>query len=162
MTLPRRAAFATLAFLLAGPGAQAQTPLARAPALGRDLAQEERNRRLVVEFYEGVFIRRDLSVAERLLAEDYIQHNPMVPTGRTAFIAVFGRVLAANPQRSSRIVRSAAEGDLVWLHVHSIPAPGARGSAIVDIFRVADGLIAEHWDVVQPVPENAANSNTMF
>jgi predicted SnoaL-like aldol condensation-catalyzing enzyme len=159
MTLPRRAAFATLAFLLAGPGAPVQ---AQAPAPGRDMVQEERNRQLVVEFYEGVFIRRDLSVAERLLAEDYIQHNPMVPTGRAAFISVFSRILAANPQRTSRIVRSAAEGDLVWLHVHSIPAPGARGSAIVDIFRVADGRIAEHWDVVQPVPETAANNNSMF
>jgi predicted SnoaL-like aldol condensation-catalyzing enzyme len=161
MILSRRAAFATLAAPLAAPLA-VTAALAQSPAPPRDPAQEERNRQLVLEFYEGVFVRRDMAVAERLLAEDYIQHNPMVPTGRAAFIAVFTRILAAQPQRTSRVVRSAAEGDLVWLHVHSIPAPGARGSAIVDIFRVADGRIVEHWDVIQPVPETAANPNTMF
>jgi predicted SnoaL-like aldol condensation-catalyzing enzyme len=138
MSLPRRAAFATLAFLLAGPGARAE-----APAAGRDLVQEERNRRLVVEFYEGVFIRRDLALARHLLAED--RH--------AAFGALFTRVLATDPQASSRILRSAAEGDLVWLHVHATPSPGARGSTIVDIFRVADGRIADHWDVAHPAAQ---------
>ncbi|MGK7869952.1 nuclear transport factor 2 family protein [Falsiroseomonas sp. E2-1-a20] len=134
-TLPRRAAFATLAFLLAAPGARAQAATA-----GRDLVQEERNRRLVVEFYEGAFIRRDLGVVRRLLAED----------GRARFATLFTRILATGPEARSRIVRSAAEGDLVWLDVHVTPAPDASGSTIVDIFRVADGRIAEHWDVVHP------------
>ena len=53
-------------------------------------------------------------------------------------------------------------GDLVWLHVHSTNGAGDRGRAIVDIFRVENGRIAEHWDVVQPVPEKSANGNTMF
>lgn len=127
-----------------------------------DRATAEANRRLVLEFYEGVFVRHDLSVAERLLAEGYIQHNPRVPNGRAAFIAVFSRILAANPAARSRVVRSAAEGDLVWLHVHSQSNPNDRGRAIVDIFRVAGGLIVEHWDVIQDVPETAANTNTMF
>ncbi|MGG5890296.1 nuclear transport factor 2 family protein [Falsiroseomonas sp. HC035] len=135
MTLPRRAAFATLAFLLAAPGTRAQ-----AAAPGRDPVQEERNRRLVVEFYEGAFIHRDFGVVRRLLAED----------GRARFATLFNRILATGPEARSRIVRSAAEGDLVWLQVHAIPAPDAAGSTIVDVFRVTDGRIAEHWDVAQP------------
>jgi predicted SnoaL-like aldol condensation-catalyzing enzyme len=149
-----RRALATLPLLAAAPAAQAQ------PA--RDFAREERNRALVIEFYEGVFQRRDLGVAERLLAEGYIQHNPRVPDGRDAFIAAFRRIFAANPQGTSRIVRSATDGDLVYLHVHSRSNPDDRGRAIVDIFRVAEGRIVEHWDVIQDVPETSANTNTMF
>jgi predicted SnoaL-like aldol condensation-catalyzing enzyme len=144
MTLPRRAAFATLAFLLAAPGTRAQAaPQPAAP--GRDLAQEERNRRLVVDFYEGAFIRRDLAVVRRLLAEE----------GRAGFATLFTRILATGPEARSRIVRSAAEGDLVWLHVHVASAPKASGSTIIDVFRVADGRIAEHWDVAQPATHAA-------
>ncbi|WP_376097926.1 nuclear transport factor 2 family protein [Roseomonas sp. CCTCC AB2023176] len=139
--------------------AQAQ-PQVQAPR--RDVEREERNRRLVVAFYEAVFVRHDLSAAERYLSEDYRQHNPRVPDGRAAFVAVFSRILAANPQARSRIVRSAADGDLVFLHVHSQSNPSDRGRAIVDIFRVEGDRIVEHWDVIQEVPETAANGNTMF
>jgi predicted SnoaL-like aldol condensation-catalyzing enzyme len=51
---------------------------------------------------------------------------------------------------------------MVILHVHSIREPGERGVAIVDIFRLEGGKIIEHWDVIQPISEKAANDNTMF
>jgi predicted SnoaL-like aldol condensation-catalyzing enzyme len=55
-----------------------------------------------------------------------------------------------------------ADGDYVILHVHNVPTPGARGSAIIDIFRLDDGKVTEHWDVRQEIPEKTANTNTMF
>lgn len=58
-------------------------------------------------------------------------------------------------------MRVFAEGDFVVAHVHGVRDPSQRGSAIVDIFRLEHGLIVEHWDVMQPIPEEAANPNGM-
>jgi predicted SnoaL-like aldol condensation-catalyzing enzyme len=138
--------------------AQAQQP-AQAPA--RNLAREEANRRLVVDFYERFFNRHDLSAAS-VLAENYIQHNPLVPDGRQAVVEYFTGFFRDNPKARARIVRSAADGDLVWLHVQSRDDDDDRGTAVVDIFRVANGRIVEHWDVVQPVPDASANDNGVF
>jgi predicted SnoaL-like aldol condensation-catalyzing enzyme len=58
--------------------------------------------------------------------------------------------------------RVIAEGDLVAVHSHHVDTPGERGRAVLDLFRVRDGKIVEHWDAVQDVPETSANDNTMF
>jgi predicted SnoaL-like aldol condensation-catalyzing enzyme len=54
------------------------------------------------------------------------------------------------------------DGDFVIAHVHVIIQPGETGSAVVDIFRIQDGLVAEHWDVAQQIPHRAQNQNGMF
>ena len=132
------------------------------PHAARNLAQEEANRRLVTAFYDGVFNRHDVARASEVVADSYIQHNPGVPTGKAPFVDYFTGYFRDHPQARSRIVHSATDGDLVFLHVHSTETPADRGRAIVDIFRVTNGKITEHWDVVQPVPEPTANTNTMF
>lgn len=152
---------------LIAPAALALTLLAAVPALAetgsRDLAAEEANRQLVVDFYTQIFNEHDVAGASEVIADDYIQHNPTVATGKAAFVEFATGLLAATPDASGRIVRSAAEGDLVWLHVHAAGnEDGTGGFAIIDIFRVEAGKIAEHWDVMQPVPAEAANQNTMF
>ena len=86
----------------------------------------------------------------------------MVPDGKAPFVNYFTGFFKENPQSKARIVRSATDGDLVYLHIHSTENESDRGRAIVDIFRVTDGKITEHWDVIQEVPEKAANNNTMF
>lgn len=132
--------------------------LAQAPA---GSVAAEANRTLVLNFYERIFNQHDMSAAD-LLADGYIQHNPRVPTGKAPFVSFFTGFFKENPKASSRIVRSAVDGDLVYLHVHSTTGASDLGRAIVDIFRVEGGKIVEHWDVVQPVPDQAANQNTMF
>ena len=122
----------------------------------------EANRQLVVSFYEQFFNRHDLSAAERYIGDTYRQHNPGVADGRKAFVDAFKRVFAQIPQRQSRIVRAVAEGDFVVLHVHVTKTPDDRGTSVVDIFRVVDGRIVEHWDVQQAVPETTASGNTVF
>ena len=127
----------------------------------RDLATEEANRALVVEFYDQFFNEHNIAASD-VIAEDYIQHNPNVPDGKAPLVSVFSGYFAENPESRARIVRSAADGDLVWLHVQSTNGEEDLGEAVVDIFRVEDGMIVEHWDVIQTVPSEAANSNTMF
>ena len=127
----------------------------------RDLAAEEANRALVVEFYDQFFNEHNIAASD-VIAEDYIQHNPNVPDGKAPLVSFFSGYFAENPESRARIVRSATDGDLVWLHVQSTNGEEDLGEAVVDIFRVEDGMIVEHWDVIQTVPSEAANSNTMF
>jgi predicted SnoaL-like aldol condensation-catalyzing enzyme len=66
------------------------------------------------------------------------------------------------PNNRSEIRRFFADGDYVIVHVHAVREPGTRGNAIIDIFKLEHGKVVEHWDVIQPIPEKAANANGMF
>lgn len=138
------------------------TQLFAGQAAPRDLTQEEANRTLVLAFYEQFFNQHNISEAAKVLTDDYRQHNPHVPDGKAPMVGYFSEFFKANPDARGKVVRSATDGDLVYLHVHSTDNKTDRGTALVDIFRVKDGRIVEHWDVIQAIPEKAANSNTMF
>lgn len=122
----------------------------------------EANKKIVVDFYTAGLIKLDADAAVKLLGPKYIQHNPTAPDGVEGFKGFIKFLKEKFPNRTSEIKRVMADGDLVILHVHSKPTPEDRGSAIVDIFRVENGKIVEHWDVIQPIPEKTANPNTMF
>lgn len=125
--------------------------------------QAENNKKIVTDFYEGVFLKHQVKAyADQYIGEKYTQHNPHVPDGKVPFVNYFTGHFKENPDAKSVIKRAVAEGDLVFLHVHSTQNAQDRGVAVVDIFRVENGKIVEHWDVQQEVPANAANSNTMF
>lgn len=121
------------------------------------------NKRLVRDFYEQVFIHHQAKeAAEKYLSPTYIQHNPNVGNGRQPFVDFFVPFFVKNPETRSEIKRVIADGDLVVLHVHAKMNKDDRGRVVVDIFRVENGKIAEHWDVMQAIPEKSANNNTMF
>jgi predicted SnoaL-like aldol condensation-catalyzing enzyme len=124
--------------------------------------QEEANRRLVLAMYERVLQALDSSHMEEFFTSDYIQHNPTVVTGPQGLKGVLDRARVQSPQAEHRIKRVFVDGDYVIAHVHLIMHPGELGRAVVDIFRIEGGKIAEHWDVAQPVPEHPANDNGMF
>ena len=77
-------------------------------------------------------------------------------------MSFFAARVVKYPESSIEIKRAAADGDLVWMHLHSKRTPDALGSAIIHIFRMEDGKFAEHWGVGQPVPEESVHDNTMF
>jgi predicted SnoaL-like aldol condensation-catalyzing enzyme len=130
------------------------------PAAGD--ATLEANKKTVVEFYDAALNRKDFEAASRFFGPRYVQHNPNAPDGIEGFKAFLGFLREKFPQSRSEIKRVWAEGDYVILHVHAVRTPGARGSAIVDVFKLENGKIVEHWDVIQEIPEKAANSNGMF
>jgi predicted SnoaL-like aldol condensation-catalyzing enzyme len=125
-------------------------------------AREDANKKLVLDFYQQFFGDKDISAADRYLLPSYIQHNPYAATGREAVKRFFKPYFSnpAIPKTKVDVKRVAADGDLVWLHIRSKTTGSER--AVVDIFRIQNGKIAEHWDVVQPVPTKSANKNTMF
>jgi predicted SnoaL-like aldol condensation-catalyzing enzyme len=125
-------------------------------------AQEEANRQTVLSFYDKGLNQKDADAALAHVGDRYVQHNPNAADGPDGFRKFIGFLREKFPNSKSEIKRSFVDGDYVILHVHAVREPGTKGSAIVDIFKLENGKIVEHWDVVQPIPENPANNNTMF
>jgi predicted SnoaL-like aldol condensation-catalyzing enzyme len=118
---------------------------------------------LVVAFYTRAFNAGEPEAAAAdALGDVYIQHNPGAPDGAAAFIGYVHSMRERFPQLHLDVKRTVAEGDLVVTHSNIHLAPGDRGLAVADFWRVVDGRIVEHWDVIQEVPAQAANTNTMF
>ena len=149
-----------MAGLIAG-GAMATAVLAADEDTSQE-ALEERNRQIAVEFYDRLLNQLDFESARELMGDEYIQHNPNAVDGFEGVRQHIEMLKENYPQNHGEIKRVLADGDLVALHVHSKRTPESRGNAIVDIFRLEDGKVVEHWDVVQPVPEESLNDNTMF
>jgi predicted SnoaL-like aldol condensation-catalyzing enzyme len=126
-------------------------------------AQLEANKRAVREFYDLAFNQQQPEEAvRRYVGPYYRQHNPQAGDGPEPFIRFVRGFAQAFPTLRIDLKRLVAEGDLVVTHSHLVRQPGDRGMAVMDIFRLEDGKIVEHWDVLQEVPEQAANPNTMF
>lgn len=125
-------------------------------------ADPETNNKIVIDFYDKALNQKDFKAAAKYFGPHYIQHNPSAPDGIEGLKGLVTFLKEKFPNSRSEIKRAWAEGDYVILHVHSVREPGQRGRAIVDIFRLENGKIVEHWDVIQDIPEKAANNNGMF
>lgn len=132
-------------------------------------AIEESNLKKALYCMEILENRSDLEPSVRIdilkdecFSGNYIQHSPHIPDGRDAVLSVFSSRYKKYPQLSMSVKRTASAGDLVWLHLHVKHTPDSLGNALIHIFRMEGGKIAEHWGVGQPVPEESKNNNTMF
>jgi len=125
-------------------------------------ADIEANKKTVLEFYEAGLNKKDFEAAAKYFGPKYIQHNPGAPDGIEGFKTFVNFLREKFPNSKSEIKKVFAEGDFVILHVHAVREPGTRGRAIVDIFRLENGKIVEHWDVAQDIPEKMPHNNGMF
>jgi len=116
------------------------------------------NKEIVVAGMKGLFIARDASVIDKYWSPDYVQHNPMVPNGSAvlkSFVSNFGPDFKYEP---GMVV---AEGDLVMMHGR-YTGIGPKAMIGVDIFRLSNGKIVEHWDILQEETVKTASGNPMF
>jgi len=129
------------------------------PAFAADL---DANKKVVIDFYEKGLNQKDYEAAAKDLGPRYVQHNPTALDGAEGFRKYVAFLKEKFPNSHSEIKQVFADGDYVILHVHAVREPGTLGLAIIDIFKLENGKIVEHWDAVQPIPEKSANTNTMF
>ena len=120
------------------------------------------NRQIMTDFAEIFYHERDVRRAfeKYVSAEQYVQHNPTIADGRETAVAALHDKFA-HPNARYEIKKILVDGDLAVVHVRAFPS-GGKEAAVADFYRIRDGKIVEHWDVLQLVPETAQNSNTMF
>jgi len=107
---------------------------------------EETNKRLVLEAFDTLFNKRDYQEAERFWSPNYIQHSAHIKPGRDGLFELIRSSPATLRYEPGTIV---ADGDYVIVHGRFTNTGRPRNWIAADVVRVADGLLAEHWDVLQ-------------
>ncbi|EQA44884.1 SnoaL-like polyketide cyclase [Leptospira broomii serovar Hurstbridge str. 5399] len=128
----------------------------------KDNKKEAFNKRIVLEFYEAAINRKDYDRAANFLGTRYIQHNQAAADGKDGLRKFLTFLKEKFPNSRSEIKKVFTDGDYVILHVHAVRIPGTKGIAIIDIFRIQDGKITEHWDVHEDISATPVNDNGMF
>lgn len=118
---------------------------------------EQHNLAHVTGLFAQVLGPLDADAVDRFIAPDYIQHNQGVGQGREPLKALLRHIRAETPEAVHDVKRIFADGDHVIVHYHVRRWPRDKGWAVVDIFRLHEGMIVEHWDVVQDLPESSPN-----
>jgi len=124
-------------------------------------ARTAATRAIITDFARLFYLEKDVQAAfETYVAPGYIQHNPGLPDGRVAAVAALTPMFT-NPGFHADLKRILADGDYGLIHLHGY-RDDERGGAVMDLYRVADGQIVEHWDVIQPVPATAHSDHPLF
>ena len=124
--------------------------------------QEQRNHDLVMEMFEAVLRPLNADAVDKYISPNYIQHSSLAEPGREALKDYLRIICKQSPNAVQDMKRTFVDGDHVILHYHVRPDPADAGFAVVDIFRVEDNMIVEHWDVLQDVVVDGPNPYPMF
>jgi predicted SnoaL-like aldol condensation-catalyzing enzyme len=123
------------------------------------MSTTEQNKQIVIAYTSGVLGDKNLAVVDQYVAEDYIQHDPFVGNGKQALKDMLSASITGLPKSKFEYARIAADGDLVFLHFE-VPFNGKKYSW-VDIFRLENGKLVEHWDVMQEITPSSLHHNPM-
>ena len=115
-----------------------------------------------MEMFRRVLQPMDSTQVDRFIAPDYIQHNQMVAPGREALKSFLDQVRGQNPDAVHDIKRAFVDGDHVIVHYHLRRWPTDAGWVVCDIFRIENGMIKEHWDLIQDVTTGGPNPNPPY
>jgi len=137
--------------------------LAHSASANAATPQEERNKANAIAFYEALFNKKDWNEARQYVGSYWLEHNPQAPRDQgLKGLEGFARMMPKlHPEHRSIIKRAAAQGDLVFLQVHSLERPDIRGNSMMQFFRFENGKIVESWPVFQVIP-GVENTNGMF
>lgn len=117
---------------------------------------------LVRDYMENIWNEGQTDRADEYLAERLIQHNPNLPDGRKPLVEFIEGFRKQLPEARFEIRRIVGDDGLVFAHSHFRPQPGHRGMVVVDVFRIDDGRIVEHWDVREDVPETTVSGHDVY
>jgi predicted SnoaL-like aldol condensation-catalyzing enzyme len=163
-TLPWLVAVAFFATACSGAPGTGPATAAGSSSAGSSSASEEQNKALVLRLYSEAFNQDKADVVRELVGADYVQHDQSVPGGADGQVTQFQDLKAKIPGAVATVKRAAADRDLVAVHWHvsATPADEATGEAKIDLYRVGNGKLVEHWSITQTVPATTASGNSLF
>jgi predicted SnoaL-like aldol condensation-catalyzing enzyme len=129
-------------------------------ALKDSLNQTAVNKKMVADFYQELFGDKNPAAIDQYIGSTYIQHNPSLPDGKEALKQGVAVWFKGQPKDTIDVQHLGADGNFVYIHTKS--RMGNKTVSILDIFRVDNGKITEHWDIIQEVPAKSANTHPMF
>lgn len=124
--------------------------------------KEQRNLDICTRMYHEMLFKFDASLIDQYIAEDYVQHSTAATGGREGLRDFFTNRAHHFPDIKFAIKASFVDGDYTIFHIHTVRKPGDPGMSIIDYFRMEDGMVKEHWEVVQEIPETLPHDNGIF
>ena len=125
------------------------------------MTQVEKNKQLAITAYQRIFGDLDSTGIDEFMSKDFIQHNPSTPDGQDGVKALVQMLISQDvPKQKIEFKHVVADGDIVFLHSRYEMA--GKEWRFIDIYRVENDKLVEHWDAMMQMPEQRAHNNSMF
>ena len=125
------------------------------------MTQEGKNKQIATTAYQRIFGELDITAVDEYMSKDFIQHNPTIADGPEGVKALVQTLVSQGlPKQKISFKHIVAEGDIVFLHSRYEMA--GKEWRFIDIYRVENNKLVEHWDAMTQMPDERANNNLMF